>query len=77
MGFTDALTAIKNLAARSGYAPTSAKFLTRLLGAHGRLLEVGEYENERRGELGLPLVREFPEPFQKILGLDPDSSQAE
>lgn len=75
--FTDALAAIKNLAARAGYAPPSAKVLTKLLATHGRLLEVGEFENERREELGLPPVREIPEPFQNILDIDIESLQTE
>ena len=69
--FTDALTALKNLAVRAGYAPPASKVLTRLLADHGRLLEVGEFENQKRAELGLPPVREVPEPFQAILGLAP------
>ncbi|MFH1060265.1 MAG: 4Fe-4S dicluster domain-containing protein [Pseudomonadota bacterium] len=66
--FTDVLIAIKNIAARAGYAPPSQKAIIKQLAGHGRLLEVTEFENNKRGELGLPEVSERPADFQAILG---------
>jgi heterodisulfide reductase subunit C len=74
--FTDVLTAIKNLAVRAGHAPPSHKAITRQLAGHGRLLEVTEFENKKRAELGLPAVSEMPAHFQAILGAQPDDAPA-
>lgn len=71
VSFTEVLTAIKNIAAREGYGPPSTQAVIDQLGAHGRLLEVGEFENERRADLGLPEVAEAPAHFQKVLGVKP------
>ncbi|MBI5524690.1 MAG: 4Fe-4S dicluster domain-containing protein [Desulfarculus sp.] len=70
---TDVLTAIKNLAAAAGYAPPSGQAMARQLAAHGRLLEVGEFENDKRAELGLPPVSEQPGDYQALLGLKPEA----
>ncbi|MGD9124641.1 MAG: 4Fe-4S dicluster domain-containing protein [Desulfarculaceae bacterium] len=69
--FTEVLTAIKNLAARAGYAPPSTQAVTEQMAAHGRLLEVTEFENQKRADLGLPPVEEHPGDFQEILGITP------
>lgn len=74
--FTDVLTAIKNLAAREGHAPPSAKVTAELLAKQGRLLEVTEFENDKRAELGLPPVEQRPGDFQSILGLTPPDEGA-
>lgn len=66
--FTEVITAIKNIAAAAGYAPASAKAIVKQLLTHGRLLEVGDFENEKRAELGLPPVTEMPQPCRAILG---------
>ena len=71
VGFTEVLTAIKNIAARAGYGPPSTDAIINQLAAHGRLLEVGEFENERRTDLGLPEVCESPAHFQAVLGVEP------
>jgi heterodisulfide reductase subunit C len=70
--FTDVLTAIKNLAARAGHAPPSTRAAAGQLVKLGRLLEVGEFENEKRAELGLPEVGGRPGEFQRILGREPE-----
>ncbi len=71
--FTDVLTAIKNLAAREGCAPPSARVSAQLLAKQGRLLEVSEFENEKRADLGLPPVEQHPQDFQSILGITPEA----
>lgn len=72
VSFSLVLTAIKNIAARQGYAPPSAKITAELLAKQGRLLEVTEFENEKRADLGLPPVEQRPDHFQVILGISPE-----
>ncbi|KMY68232.1 heterodisulfide reductase [Desulfocarbo indianensis] len=74
--FTEVLTAIKNLAAKAGYAPPSAKQIAGLLAGHGRLLAVTEFENEKRAELGLPAVEERGADYAAILGIAPEAAEA-
>lgn len=74
--FTEVLTAIKNLAARAGYAPPSAKQIAGLLAGHGRLLAVTEFENDKRAELGLPPVEEHGSDYAAILGITPKAEPA-
>ena len=73
--FTEVLTAIKNLAARQGQAPAANRVAGKLLASQGRLLSVGELENKKRADLGLPLVEERPEPYQTILGIAPQKEE--
>jgi len=67
--FVEVLTAIKNIAAREGHAPPTAAAAGKLLARQGRLLEVGEFENQKRAQLGLPQVSSHPKRYQRILGL--------
>ncbi len=71
--FSEVMTAIRNLASRAGYAPPSQKAIAKQLAAHGRLLEVTDFENGKRAELGLPPVSEAPRDYQIILGLAPET----
>jgi heterodisulfide reductase subunit C2 len=75
--FTDVLTAIKNIAAKQGCAPPSARISAQLLAKQGRLLEVSEFENDKRSALGLPLVEQRPQDFQRILGITPGDEPEE
>jgi len=61
------MNAIKNIAAREGYLPPSMKMQLELLSSFGRLLEVDDYENEKRKELDLPLLQGKTEDVKKIL----------
>ncbi len=61
------MNAIKNIAVREGYLPPSMKAQLDLLSSFGRLLEVTEFENEKRKELGLPLIHEKIEDVKRIL----------
>ncbi len=75
--FTEVLTALKNIAARAGYGPPSLKATAKLLATHGRLLEVTEFENQKRADLGLPPVECRPGDFQTILGIESESEAPE
>lgn len=63
------MTAVRNIAVREGYVPQAFHLQIETLRAHGRLLEVGDYENERRAEYGLPPVREAAEEVSRIIDL--------
>ncbi|MFH1090475.1 MAG: 4Fe-4S dicluster domain-containing protein [Pseudomonadota bacterium] len=67
VGFTEVLFALKNMAREQGWFPPALAVQMNLLQEHGRLYEVGEFENQRRKEMGLPEIAERPEHFQVIL----------
>lgn len=60
------MNAIKNIAVREGYLPAPMKAQLDLLSTFGRLLEVTDFENEKRKESGLPLLQEKTEDVKKI-----------
>ena len=61
------MNAIKNIAVREGYIPPAMKVQLDLLSSYGRLLEITDFENDRRKELNLPLVEGKTEEIKKIL----------
>ncbi len=61
------MNAIKNIAVREGYLPPAMKTQLDILFSHGRLLEVTDFENEKRKESGLPLLQGKTEDVKKIL----------
>ena len=61
------MNAIKNIAVREGYIPSSFKVQLDLLSSFGRLLEITEFESDRRKELNLPLIQGKTEEIKKIL----------
>ena len=64
---TELMNAIKNIAVREGHVPPAFRAQVDLVRDHGRLIEVGEFDNERRTELGLPAIQERPQDMAKIL----------
>ena len=67
VNFTEVLFALKNMAAEKGYFPAGMNAQADLLKTHGRLYEIGEFENDKRRELGLPELEEKPGHFKIIL----------
>jgi heterodisulfide reductase subunit C len=61
------MNAIKNIAAREGYLPPAMKTQLDLLSSFGRLLEITDFENEKRKESGLPPLQDKIEDIKKIL----------
>ena len=61
------MTAIRNIAVREGYVPTTFKLQVTKLRDHGRLYEIEEYENERRAQYGLPPIHENAAEVRRIL----------
>jgi len=60
------MNAIKNIAAREGYLPPAMKIQLDLLSSFGRLLEITDFENEKRKESNLPPVQGKTEDIKKI-----------
>jgi len=61
------MNAIKNIAVREGYIPPAMKVQLDLLSSYGRLLEITDFENDKRKELNLPLVEGKTGEIKKIL----------
>jgi heterodisulfide reductase subunit C len=61
------MNAIKNIAVREGFLPPAMRTQIDLLSSFGRLLEMTEFENEKRKELGLPLIQNRTDEVKKIL----------
>jgi heterodisulfide reductase subunit C len=67
VGFTEVLFAVKNIAARAGFFPPALGLQPDILRAHGRLLEITDFENKNRADLGLPAITERPAHYQAML----------
>lgn len=61
------MNAIRNIAVREGYVPPAMKVQIDLLSSRGRLLEITEFENDKRKESDLPLLQGRTEDVKKIL----------
>ncbi|MFH1122548.1 MAG: 4Fe-4S dicluster domain-containing protein [Pseudomonadota bacterium] len=61
------MNALKNIAVREGYLPSAMKAQLDLLASFGRLLEITDFENEKRKDLDLPLLQEKTEEVKIIL----------
>lgn len=64
--FTDVITAIKNIAVREGFIHPLYTSSAEILRSHGRLYEVGDFDNKLRSKSGLPPLEEDPEIVKKI-----------
>lgn len=63
---TDIMTALKNIATREGHVHPAFKEQARLVGTFGRLYEVEDFDNKKRGKLGLPPVKKTFEEVNQI-----------
>src|SRR5512136_2154638 len=61
------MNAIRNIAVREGHIPQAMKMQLDLLASFGRLLEMTEFENDRRKELNLPPIQGKTEEVKQIL----------
>lgn len=73
VGVTDLINAVKNIACREGFIPKGMRMQMALLSKHGRLLEIGDFENKKRDKQQLPLIQEEPEDIQRIIELSGSS----
>lgn len=62
----EVMTALRNMAIREGYLPPFMRTQLDILVAHGRLLEITDFENEKRKEAGLPPLSEDPEGIRTL-----------
>jgi len=60
------VNAIKNIAVREGYLPPPMRAQLDLLSSHGRLLEITDFENQKRKDSNLPLIQWDIEDVKKI-----------
>ncbi len=67
VSFTEIGYALKNLAVTAGRFPAGLPAQVGLLSDHGRLYEIGEFENEKRAKLDLPLLKEDPDDYRALL----------
>jgi heterodisulfide reductase subunit C2 len=61
------MNAIKNVAVREGHLPSAMKAQIDALSSFGRLLEITEFENEKRKEWSLPLLHEKCDEVRTLL----------
>lgn len=61
------MIALRNIAVREGHLPPALRVQLDFLSSFGRLLEVTDFENEKRKELSLPLFQTRTEEVRKIL----------
>jgi len=61
------MNALKNIAVKEGYLPSVMKAQLDLLASFGRLLEITDFENEKRKDLDLPLLQEKTDEVRIIL----------
>ena len=66
---TDLMTALKNIAVKEGLMPPSPPAQLDLLQQHGRLYEIGEFENKKRAKQSLPALEERREFSARLLEL--------
>ena len=62
----DLMAAIRNIAVKEGFIHPAYKEQGRLIGKQGRLYEITDFENEKRGKLGLPEIEKENEEINKI-----------
>ncbi len=73
VGVTDLINAVKNIACREGYIPKGLRTQIELLAKHGRLLEIGDFENKKRDKQQLPLILEQPDDIKRLIELSGSS----
>jgi heterodisulfide reductase subunit C len=66
---TDVMTAIKNIAVKAGYVHPAYPNTAQILSDHGRLYEIGEFDNKLRKKAELPQLKEDSETVKKILDM--------
>jgi len=67
VSFTEIGFVLRNMATEEGYFPPAFLAQIDLLRTHGRLYEIGEFENGKRVKMGLPEIAEAPADFQTLL----------
>jgi len=63
---TELMNAMKNIAVKEGYIHPSFVAQMEALNSHGRLYEIGEFDNKKRVKAGLPQIKESAEDTKKL-----------
>ncbi len=66
---TDVMTAIKNIAVKAGYIHPAYPTTAQILSDHGRLYEIGDFDNKLRKKSALPSLKEDGETVKRILNV--------
>jgi heterodisulfide reductase subunit C len=66
---TELMSAICNLAVKSGYLPAGYKIQLDLIHRMGRLYEIDEFDNKKRAKAGLPELESTNEDVKKIYAM--------
>jgi heterodisulfide reductase subunit C len=66
---SDVMNALKNLAVKEGHIHNSFAKRVELVGTRGRLFPIGDFDNAKRKELGLPQIPPKNEEVQKLFKL--------
>lgn len=64
---TDLMIALRNIAVKEGILPSSLQAQLDLLYKHGRLYEIGEFENKKRVKQSVPTLEEKRELAARVL----------
>ena len=51
---SDLMTALKNQGLKTGHAPREVRLQMNIIKDHGRIYPIDEFDNKKRGKLGLP-----------------------
>jgi heterodisulfide reductase subunit C len=75
----DLMTALRNIAVREGHIHPSFTAQMNLLGKAGRLMEIGDFENKKRGRFKLPPIQQDAAEVRALLEkcgvLQPEEAQ--
>jgi heterodisulfide reductase subunit C len=64
---TDLMMAFRNVATEEGYPHPTVVAIADALNEHGIILEIGDFENEKREKVGLPPRHVPPDSVRKVL----------
>ncbi len=64
---TELMMAFRNLAVEEGYPHPTVKAIADMVAEHGIIMEIGEFENDKREKIGLPPRNVPPDVHRSIL----------
>jgi len=64
---TELMMAFRNVAVEEGYPHPTVKVIADMVAEHGIIMEIGEFENEKREKIGLPPRNVPPDVHRSIL----------
>ena len=67
---SDLMTALKNQGLKTGHAPREVRLQMNIIKDHGRIYPIDEFDNKKRGKLGLPSLPTSCEAVSTLLHED-------